>query len=310
MNIYLKAEKIIQNRHDLAEQNAYATLQQTLKNPQFKQVYEAEQSCKIDLAKKEYFGLDVKADKKKLEEIQKIKEGFLHSLGMSSQSLQPQYTCPICHDTGKTDNGRCQCFQKIVSQLLLEESGIRNRTLPSFETTKLNCFEEPYRENIKYLYQTAQQFIDQIYTTKKQFFVICGLTGTGKTYLAECMVQKAIAQYVPTYYVSSFTFNQEMLQYHCAPLEEKQDIMDKYLNPELLVIDDLGTESILKNVTLEYLYQVLNDRFTSQKKTIITTNLFPDDILERYEERIFSRLTNQKDAIFVEMQANNLRHKK
>lgn len=310
MNIYTKAESMIAEHKDMAEQTAYATLQECLKDNTFHNLHTSEQSLIIEISKKEYNKQNTKTEQLALQKIKADKEKRLTKLGYKSGDLTPHYHCPICHDTGKTESGRCKCFYQVVSRLLLEECGLNGKNLPTFSASSFDRFDKSYQADIKKLYDTAKKFIDKLYETNREYFVLCGLSGTGKTYLAECMVSYAIEKYIPTYYVSSFTFNNEMLAYHCAKLDDKPNIMAKYLDPDLLVIDDLGTETILKNVTLEYLYLILNDRASSHKKTVITTNLFPDDILARYEERIFSRLTNQKDAIFVEMKANNLRHTK
>ncbi len=308
--MYIQAEKILQTRKDRADQEAYAFLQEQIKDETFRTLFEQQQTLIIQLGKQQYLGNNTQQLEKELEINRQQQEQWLAKKGLDINQLSPQYHCTICQDTGKVENGRCKCFYKIISQILLEESNIKDRILPSFRTTKLDIFDKEYRDNIHSLYATAKKYIDKLYETNKQFFILCGMSGTGKTYLAECMVSYAIEKYIPTYYVTSFQFNNDMLNCHIAKLEDKTNILQKYLDCDLLVIDDLGTEPIMKNVTLEYLYLILNDRYINHKKTVITTNLFPDDLMERYEERIFSRLTNQKDSVFVEMQSNNIRHKK
>lgn len=308
MNIYQTAQNLLLNHKDLVEQQAYANLQECLKNEQFKTLHQQEQKLIIELSKKEYTNVDCRKEKEQLEKIRQQKTIQLNKMGVALESLLPHYHCPICQDSGKTKQGRCQCYYQIVAKLLLKECGLEGKTLPRFEDTNFTVFKKEYQAEIKNLYHTAKKFIEKLNDTNKETFTLCGLSGTGKTYLAECMASYAIEKYIPTYFVSSFSFNNDMLAYHCAKLEEKSSIMEKYLDADLLIIDDLGTETILKNVTLEYLYLVLTHRITNHKKTVITTNLFPDDILNRYEERIFSRLTNKKESIFVEMKANNLRH--
>lgn len=310
MNIYQTAQTILLKHKDLAEQQAYATLQDTLKDEQFKSLHQSEQSLIIEISKKEFAGQDFIKESNQLEKVRQQKLQRLSQLGLTPTDLEPQYHCPICHDSGKVESGRCRCYYQLIATLLLKECGLEGKTLPRFEDNDFSVFKNEYQDDVKDLYETAKKFIEKLYEINKETFTLCGLSGTGKTYLAHCMTSYAIEKYIPTYFVSSFTFNNDMLAYHCAKLEDKSSIMEKYLDCDLLIIDDLGTETILKNVTLEYLYLVLNHRITNHKKTVITTNLFPDDILARYEERIFSRLTNKKESIFVEMKANNLRHLK
>ncbi len=69
----------------------------------------------------------------------------------------------------------------------------------------------------------------------------------------------------------------------------------------MLVIDDLGTEQTYKNVTQEYLFAVLNERLTNGKKTFISTNLSLENLKDKYDNRIFSRLIQQSDDNLITM---------
>lgn len=76
------------------------------------------------------------------------------------------------------------------------------------------------------------------------------------------------------------------------------DIYSSVLNCDLLIIDDLGTES-LNSLKLSELFTILNTRilnFNSKStKTIISTNLDINDIFKIYEERIGSRIIGYYD---------------
>ena len=90
-----------------------------------------------------------------------------------------------------------------------------------------------------------------------------------------------------------FELNELARLYHIGKSYEFSDCM----KADVLLIDDLGTEPILKNVTKEYLYNLINVRQINNLPTIISTNLSEDDILSRYDERIFSRLANKNLSI-------------
>ena len=77
----------------------------------------------------------------------------------------------------------------------------------------------------------------------------------------------------------------------------------------MLIIDDLGSENILTNVTREYLYLILDSRARDNLKTIITTNLTPEQIQEIYDSRVFSRMFNKQIGIIVNMTGDDLRLK-
>ena len=86
--------------------------------------------------------------------------------------------------------------------------------------------------------------------------------------------------------------------------------MSKYLDCDVLLLDDLGAERIEKNTTVPRLYQILNERELRGKSTIISTNLTPDEIMDVYGERIFSRLFNTHSAIALGFSGSDLRLKK
>ena len=78
----------------------------------------------------------------------------------------------------------------------------------------------------------------------------------------------------------------------------KEDIFKSVLETDLLIIDDLGTES-LNSMKLSELFNIINTRILNlnQKitKTIISTNLNIKDIFNIYEERIGSRIAGYYD---------------
>ena len=76
-----------------------------------------------------------------------------------------------------------------------------------------------------------------------------------------------------------------------------------------MLIDDLGTEPVLKNVTKEYLYNLINTRQINKRATLITTNLSLDNILDRYDERIFSRLGNKNLSTIIQLLSSDKRLK-
>ena len=79
------------------------------------------------------------------------------------------------------------------------------------------------------------------------------------------------------------------------------DFYQSILDCELLLIDDLGTES-LNSMKLSELFTILNTRILNLNhkvtKTIISTNLNINDIFKNYEERIGSRIAGYYDIYY------------
>lgn len=73
------------------------------------------------------------------------------------------------------------------------------------------------------------------------------------------------------------------------------------LESDLLIIDDLGTES-QNSMKLSELFTIINTRLLNSNnkitKTIISTNLGIKDIFNFYEERIGSRIAGYYDIYY------------
>ena len=86
---------------------------------------------------------------------------------------------------------------------------------------------------------------------------------------------------------------------------QKKDLDDtlynSIFNVDLLIIDDLGTES-LNTMKLSELFTIINTRLLNLNgkvtKTIISTNLDIKDIFNTYEERIGSRIAGYYDIYY------------
>ena len=73
------------------------------------------------------------------------------------------------------------------------------------------------------------------------------------------------------------------------------------------MIDDLGTEKMLGNITSENLRQLISLRQSALRPTIVTTNLSQEEILDRYGERIFARLVEKRYSAVVVFPDENFR---
>ena len=67
---------------------------------------------------------------------------------------------------------------------------------------------------------------------------------------------------------------------------------------DLLIIDDLGTE-MSNSFTDSALFDCLNERLIHQKSTIISTNFSIEDLQNKYEERIFSRVIGNYNSFKI-----------
>jgi DNA replication protein DnaC len=92
---------------------------------------------------------------------------------------------------------------------------------------------------------------------------------------------------------------ENVINYKMSKQKDSLDnIYKSILDSDLLIIDDLGTES-LNSMKLSELFTILNTRILNLNhkptKTIISTNLNINDIFNNYEERIGSRIAGYYD---------------
>lgn len=225
---------------------------------------------------------------------------FLKTLGLKENDLIPNYKCKICNDTGYVESKRCKCLTKELHNLLFANSNISNRDFTFANSTETN-------EHNQKIYLVCEEICNSIETTKYKNIVLLGKTGMGKTYLCSAIANCLIEKDKEVLFTTAYNLNQHFLECHVSDINRKQQYLSNIIGVDVLIIDDLGTEPIYKNVSLEYLFAVLNERKQQQKITIYSTNLTPEQIRDRYEERIFSRMFDKSDTFTAIMQSTDKR---
>ncbi|MCL2375721.1 MAG: DnaA/Hda family protein, partial [Firmicutes bacterium] len=227
-----------------------------------------------------------KIDKKEKAALEGEKRTILAQLKIDDKRLYPPPRCTKCKDTAFVSKEYCEC----VRVLALDEKPNIEIPCTSFFKIDYKKFDPKHLKRNQAIYQDVEKIIEKYPSNKKKIVLVMGSTGTGKTLLAGCAVNAMRAKNRTACAVTAFGFVQRTLNYHTTFDTEKQSFIAPLLNSDLLIIDDLGTESILKNVTHEYLLTILNERTNQNKLTLFTTNLSKEGIIERYGERISSRL--------------------
>jgi len=108
------------------------------------------------------------------------------------------------------------------------------------------------------------------YIKSGQTVIICGATGTGKSYLACALGHKACRQ---GYKVAYYTMQKLMDAIRIARLEGKdQKLMDRLGKLDLLIIDDFGMKPIEGQQQNDF-EQILDDRY--KRKSLIISSQLP-----------------------------------
>lgn len=281
---------IIRKNRAAAENKAYTRKRQAMKDKSFAELYNKYLTLLIENAKKDAFG-----EKYDPNELKKIKTQYmqrLKELGISS--IDPEYSCSKCHDEGVVDGKYCDCLKREVSKILLEKSNFGK--LEDFKKSNFDIFED--KQEMKKIYDLMYQWCNKSDTNKNLVYLL-GQTGTGKTHLLRCMANEFIKQNKLVILTTAFNLSQFFIKYHSS--KDKSDILDDVLSCEVLFIDDLGTEPFFNNITREYTYLIINERRMKNLRTVITSNLAPMELRDRYDERIFSRVMDKSTSIVLEL---------
>lgn len=228
----------------------------------------------------------------KIAELEKKREQFLRGRGIETEL---KYRCGKCRDTGWDGGELCFCVKQRLYDEMAADSGLAF-VLRDFKEADLNAFPAAVREERKKLYALMKKYCEKFPNTKYRNLFFSGSTGTGKTFLASCIASEILKRGETVQFLTSFAFNAQALKIYTAPLEERDGLLNTLLDPALLILDDLGAEPVLNNVTVEYLYLILNERLIRGGHTVITTNLDPANFLSRYGSRVFSRAVDKANT--------------
>jgi DNA replication protein DnaC len=137
--------------------------------------------------------------------------------------------------------------------------------------------------------------------------LLTGKTGCGKTHLAVSIYRSLIERCcdVPCKFITTpellleirSTFGGNKKRNSWEPDDDtsitEEEVIDKYSGCGLLILDDLGSEKT-SDFTIQTLYLIIDRRNRNLKPTIITTNLSLEEIEEKIDARMASRLSDMK----------------
>ncbi len=251
----------------------------------------------------------------KIEQLKKEKEKILNSIGSKANTIVPHYECQNCLDTGYISTGAssqmCNCLKQRIYNIEYNKSNIHNLEKQNFDNFNLALFSsevspEKYnsnvspRENMQLIQNICLQFIENFENLDEKNLLFTGKTGLGKTFLSSCIANELLKKGKTVLYQTSSNMLDAIINYRFGKPNTASDIYDHLLNVDLLIIDDLGTESP-NNMKLAELFNLLNSRLLNTKKstkTIISTNLSLQSLFKTYDERIVSRIVGNYNICY------------
>lgn len=241
----------------------------------------------------------------------------LEKQGYPGDYLAPIQDCPLCEDTGYVyENGRkmaCDCLKNAYEQAVraadATAGGICFGAFDPlrFPETNLPGTDITQREYMLLIRDKCLQFVRQVKDGSVQTLLLHGGSGLGKTYLLHCIEREAAAMGEECLFVTAYDLLDALRN---AFFGRENDLADRCMQAKLLLIDDLGMEPLMENVTVEQIYHLLSSRLSRGLYTAVSTNLSLVELEKRYTERVTSRLLDVRTGMALPFRGSDIRLKK
>ncbi len=204
--------------------------------------------------------------------------------------------CPRCGGEGYIGTSMCQCLQELCRQEQKKELTVLSGGQENFSQFRLDFYPDRIdpdlgvniRAVMERTFQVCRKYA-QNFSAKSGNLLFSGDTGLGKTFLSACIARTVADSGYSVVYETAGHLFAALERAKFGGSDDQRREVGKYTACDLLIVDDLGTEMPSQFVT-SALYTLINDRILSGKATIISTNLNTEDLAERYNPQIASRL--------------------
>ena len=233
--------------------------------------------------------------------LQREKREILQELGLPEDYLEEKPACALCGDTGYRGGEVCLCLRRYYAREQQKElSRMLDLGSQSFDTFSLEWYSDRARdggfspqENMKAVYDVCAEYAYQ-FGKKPGNLLLFGAPGLGKTHLSAAIAREVGGKgYSVVYDTAAHVFEQfEAQKFSREEDEETSADVERVLQCDLLILDDLGTEMVTAFVQ-SALYRIVNTRLMEKKSTILNTNLTPGELGRRYSPQIASRIEGE-----------------
>ncbi|HIR50481.1 MAG TPA: ATP-binding protein [Candidatus Avoscillospira avicola] len=236
----------------------------------------------------------MEAIKKENLALQREREWLLEAADLDEAALEPPPFCPHCGGSGYVGAVMCECLQELCRQEQKKELSSLLSGKENFDGFRLDYYPT---EPDPSLGVSPRQLMERTFRRCKRYarefrlgapsLLFSGGPGLGKTFLSAC-IARAVAD--SGFSVVYDTAGQLFDDFEAVKFGgDQRDLTQKYLNCDLLIVDDLGTE-MTTQFTQSVLYRVINDRLLQNRPMIVSTNLSDSALRQRYSPAIASRL--------------------
>ena len=248
----------------------------------------------------------VEALKKQNLGLQEERRLLLEGLGLPADCLEGKPACSLCGDTGWREGRMCRCLKSYCAREQQKElSRMLDLGNQSFETFSLEWYdqaEDPAlgvspRENMDWIFRTCKRYAE-VFGPGSGNLLLTGEPGLGKTFLSAAIAREVSAGgFSVVYDTAVHIFDRFEARKFGRELGEAVEAdVDRVMDCDLLILDDLGTELTTPFVQ-SALYGIVNGRIVDRRATILSTNLKLDELARRYTPQIVSRMEGEYQVL-------------
>ena len=236
--------------------------------------------------------------------IQKERQELLAQLGLAPDALEDAPLCPLCGDTGWRGVQMCSCLKTLyTAEQISELSKLLDLGSQSFDTFRLDYYspqQQPGfpvspRQNMEFTLRICKDFVSSFGRSGIKNLYFHGTPGLGKTFLSACIARAVSEQGRSVVYDTAgniFAQFEDRKFQRGGDSQEARDETRRYLNCDLLILDDLGSE-LTTQFTQTALYELINTRLVAGRHTVISSNLSLPELAQRYSPQIASRISGE-----------------
>ena len=233
---------------------------------------------------------------------------ILRQNGFPENQLEERFSCDSCQDTGYVLGKMCSCLNsayrdeqsKLLSSMLnLGDQSFASFKLELYEPGNTGLTKAEVQLNMQNVFELCRKYAMD-FGKDSRSLIFRGGAGLGKTFLsaaiAKVVSDKGYSVVYDTCVSILEAFESNKFERGTAESGDAALHVKRYLGCDLLILDDLGTE-LSTAFTQSALYTLINTRMLTGGKTIISTNLSPEELERRYSTQIYSRLRGEYLAL-------------
>lgn len=260
----------------------------------------------IELAKLRLLGQDIEGInlvKKELDELVVDQQELRKTINSGNRDV---YRCSHCKDKGKIDGVWCKyCYNDVFREAIYEQSDYKellkiqtfaNFNMELYKNSKNSIIDVTDYENIVGVINDIKRYINDYPNNFRKNIILSGMTGVGKTFISSCIANELINKGAYVVYISATDLFEVLVKHYRS--NDEAILMEKYISADILIIDDLGVESVVDGFTSNFL-NLFDKRISFNKHTIISTNLSDKALLNRYSERFYSRMIKNYNRYII-----------